>query len=143
MSTPTFPTLLLLAALALPALAATDDEVAARRVALELAGAFTDDGFKLRDGHWQGQLQPHKAKLIQVNLYAGNEYWFSVGATGTARKLAITVHDETGKPMAVEPFSEESKAAAGFAPAASGAYYIRIEEQEGAPASFCLMYSYK
>ena len=28
----------------------TDPEVAARRVALDLAGAFSNDGFKLRDG---------------------------------------------------------------------------------------------
>ena len=32
------------------ALAETDQEVAAREVALELAGAFANDGFKLRDG---------------------------------------------------------------------------------------------
>ena len=52
--------LAILAALALsaPALAETDQEVAAREVALELAGAFANDGFKLRDGHWAGTLAP-------------------------------------------------------------------------------------
>ena len=81
MKTALFRLLPVLAALALPVHAATDAEVEARRVATELAGAFSNDGFKLRDGCWQGQLAPKHAKLIQVNLYAGNQYWFSVGTT--------------------------------------------------------------
>src|SRR6476620_12211971 len=90
--------LAILAALALsaPALAETDQEVAARAVALELAGAFSNDGFKLRDGHWAGTLAPDESKLIAVNLYAGNEYWFSAGATDEAKALTVEVFDEAG-----------------------------------------------
>jgi hypothetical protein len=73
-------------ALAAPTLAETDQEVAARAVALELAGAFANDGFKLRDGHWAGTLAPGESKIIAVNLYAGNEYWFSAGATRRQKK---------------------------------------------------------
>ena len=124
--------------------AASDDgQVAARNVASDLAGAFSNDGFKLRDGAWVGELVPHKSRLIQVNLYAGNQYWFSLGATPEAKKLVVSVFDEAGKPLPSEPFSDNARAAAGFAPEVSGPYYIRIEETEGAPASFCLMYSYK
>ena len=36
---------------------ATDDEVAARRSALDLAGASVNLGFKLREGHWSGTVQ--------------------------------------------------------------------------------------
>src|SRR5438132_13773444 len=61
--------------------APTDAQVAARKTALDIAGAFSNDGFKLRDGHWFGVLRPSEHALIQVNLYAGNQYWFSVGAT--------------------------------------------------------------
>jgi hypothetical protein len=132
-----------MAALALPVRAATDAEVDARRVATELAGAFSNDGFKMRDGCWQGHLEPKHAKVIQVNLYAGNQYWFSVATTGGAKQVAISVHDEAGKPVAVEPYADDFKAAAGFAPSTSGPYYVRIETQEGAPASYCLLYSYK
>jgi hypothetical protein len=133
----------LLAALALPLSAVTDGEVEARRFAADLAGAFANEGFKLRDGAWQGTLEPHQAKLIQVSLYAGNQYWFSLGTTTGAKQLAISIHDEAGKPVAIEPFNEESRAAAGFAPQSSGPYYVRIESQEGDSASFCLLYSYK
>jgi hypothetical protein len=108
-----------------------------------VAGAFSNDGFKLRDGYWAGQFEPHQGHVLQVNLYAGNQYWFSLGATPGAKKVSVTVHDEAGHPLAVEPYSDVSKAAAGFAPTVSGPYYIRVEEEEGAPATFCLVYSYK
>src|SRR5438445_11097980 len=45
-----FVIVLLLAAFALRA--ATDDEVAARKTVLDLATAFSNDGFKLRDGNF-------------------------------------------------------------------------------------------
>lgn len=134
---------LLLTALACPGREPTDGEVAAREVAIGVAGAFSNDGFKLRDGCWQGHFAPHESRVIQVNLYAGNQYWFSLGATPDSKKVTISVYDETGKPMPVEPYTEQSKAAAGFAPPASGPYYLRIEEASGKASSFCLVYSYK
>ena len=138
--------LTLAAAFALaPVFAATEsnDEVDARKVALELAGAFSNDGFKLRDGHWTGAVKPGKGAVIQVNLFAGVEYWFSVGATDKAKKVSVSVYDEAGKPLAYDPYQEGATAAAGFAPTASGPYLVKIEEVEGEPASFCLLYSYK
>ena len=123
--------------------AATEDEVAARKLAYDVAGAFTNEGFKMRDGVWNGKVDVQKSKLIQVNLYAGNQYWFSLGVTPTAKKVAVSIYDENGKALAFEPFAEESKAAAGFAPNVSGTYYIKVAELEGEPSSFCLLYSYK
>jgi len=125
------------------AFAATDDEVAARKTVLDLAGAFSNDGFKLRDGNLTGTISPKQAITVQVNLYAGNQYWFSVGSTDKAKKLLVTVFDEAGKPATVEPYQDAGKAAAGFSPDASGPYYVRIQELEGEPANFCLIYSYK
>src|SRR6266404_865340 len=77
----------------------SDKDVEARKAALDLAGAFSNDGFKMRDGHWCGTINPHDHTVIAVNLYAGNQYWFSIGATGGAKKIAINVYDESGKPM--------------------------------------------
>ena len=128
---------------AAPLRAASDDEVAARKLALEVAGAFSNDGFKLRDGNWAGKFVPGKPALIQVNLYAGNQYWFTVAATAAAKKVTITVFDETGKAVATEPYADTAVAAAGFAPAHSGPYYLRVELTEGEPATFCLLYSYR
>jgi hypothetical protein len=129
-----------------PLHAATDGEVTARRTALDIAGAFTNDGFKLRDGHWAGSFAPGKPELVQVNLYAGNQYWFTLGATPPAKKVAISIYDETGKPVKIDAdhsFQDNSVAAAGFSPDDSGIYFVKVEVVDGAPADFCLVYSYK
>ena len=121
----------------------TDAEVNARKDALELAGAFGNDGFKIRDGHSCGVLKPHDHALIAVNLYAGNQYWFSVGTTEPLKKVGVSLYDETGKQMTTENFSNEDKAAAGFAPETSGQYFISVDSVEDKEGSFCLVYSYK
>jgi hypothetical protein len=123
--------------------AESDAEVRARKDALELAGAFANDGFKIRDGHWCGVLKPHDHALIAVNLYAGNQYWFSVGTVDPVKKVAISVFDESGKQMATESYSNEEKAAAGFAPQNSGQYFVAVDVIDGQEGSFCLVYSYK
>src|SRR4029077_6040310 len=92
----------------------TDAEVNARKDALELAGAFGNDGFKIRDGHSCGLLKSHDHALIAVNLYSGNQYWFSVGTAETLKKVAVSLYDENGRQMTTENFSNEDKAAAGF-----------------------------
>jgi hypothetical protein len=121
----------------------SDTEVAAHKAALDLAGAFSNEGFKMRDGHWSGTIKPHDHALIAVNLYAGNQYWFSVGATDAAKKLAVNVYDETGKLVQTETYNEGEKAAAGFSPTSSGQYYVLVDLVEGNEGSVCLVYSYK
>jgi hypothetical protein len=121
----------------------TDAEVRARKDALELAGAFTNDGFNIRDGHWCGVLKPHEHALVALNLYAGNQYWFSVGTIEPIKKAAITGFDESGKQVTTESYSNEEKTAAGFAPGNSGQYFVAIDLAEGQEGSFCLVYSYK
>jgi hypothetical protein len=121
----------------------TDAEVQARKDALDVAAAFSNDGFKIRDGHWCGIVKPHEHSLVAVNLYAGNEYWFSAAATDPAKKVAVSVYDETGKQMTTESYDNGDKAAAGFAPSNSGQYFVSVDLPEGEQSSFCLVYSYK
>ena len=78
-----------------------------------------------------------------MNLYAGNQYWFSVGATETAKKIAVSVYDESGKRITTEGYNAGEKAAAGFAPANSGQYFVSVDLIDGQEGSFCLVYSYK
>jgi hypothetical protein len=121
----------------------TDAEVNARKDALELAGAFGNDGFKIRDGHSCGVLKVQDHALIAVNLYAGNQYWFSVGTTEPLKKVAVSLYDESGNQMTTENLSEGDKAAAGFAPENSGQYFVSVNSLEDQEGSFCLVYSYK
>jgi hypothetical protein len=141
-----FSAFAMLAALALsPAAqgAPNDEEVAAHQLALDVAGAFQNDGFKLRDGVWAGRLEKGKTAVIQVNLFAGNEYWFVLGAVSPAKKVSVTVFDETGKVVECEPYQQDATAAAGFSPGVSGPYYVKVTLEEGDPATFCMLYSYK
>lgn len=129
---------------ALPSLRAeTDEEVEAHRLVLDLTGAFSNEGFKLRDGHWVGQIKPAERALIAVNLYAGNQYWFSAAANGKAKKIAVDLYDESGKPLVTESFNEGERASAGFSPTNSGQYFVSVSLLEGEPTTFCLVYSYK
>ena len=121
----------------------TDREVQAHKIVLDLAGAFSNDGFKMRDGHWTGSLKPNENALIAVNLYAGNQYWFSVGAVDPAKKIEVAVYDETGNRVTTETYSEGEKAAAGFTPTSSGQYYVSVGLLEGGESTYCLVYSYK
>jgi hypothetical protein len=123
--------------------AETDAEVRARRDALDVAAAFSNDGFKIRDGHWCGVVKPHDHALVAVNLYAGNQYWFSAGATEPVKKIAVSVYDETGKQVTTESYDNGEKAAAGFSPVNSGQYFVSVDVVEGEEGSFCLVYSYK
>jgi hypothetical protein len=134
---------LLLAAALGSARAQTDQEVEARKTALDVAGAFTNDGFKLRDGHWAGAVNPGEQALIAVNLYAGNQYWFSAGANETAKKVGVDIYDENGRQLPAENYNAGEKAAAGFSPTNSGQYFISVNLLEGAASSLCLVYSYK
>jgi len=126
-----------------PANALSDTEVKTRASALEVAGAFSNEGFKNRDGHTFGKIAAKEPKFIQVNLYSGNQYWFIAAAASPAKKIAVTIFDEKGKFVPSEPYENNTQAAAGFSPQISGPYIIRVEELEGEPSTFCLLYSYK
>lgn len=135
-----------LLALPSPRASAVDDsdaETNARINALDVAGAFSNDGFKIRDGHWAGPLKAKdKAELMTVNLYAGNQYFFAVGTQNDAH-LVVSVYDETGKKVSTEMWSDGNKFATSVAPAASGPHYISVKLADGDPATFCLLYCYK
>jgi hypothetical protein len=137
------PLSVLVLAISVIARGETDAEVQARKDALDLAAAFSNDGFKIRDGHWCGIVKPHDHSLVAVNLYAGNQYWFSASATEPAKKIAVSVYDETGKQATTETYDNGERAAAGFAPPNSGEYFVSVDLLEGEQSSFCLVYSYK
>jgi hypothetical protein len=126
-----------------PGKADTDREVEAHKVVLDLAGAFANDGFKMRDGHWTGPIKQKENALVAVNLYAGNQYWFAVGAVEPAKKIDVAVYDETGNRVQTEMYNDGEKAAAGFTPANSGQYYVSVSLIEGEDSTYCLVYSYK
>ena len=79
-----------------PSPPAAETDVSVRSKALELAGAFSNDGYKIRDGYWPGEIEPNRSQFLEVNLFAGNEYWFSAAVTSPGRKIAVGVLNEKG-----------------------------------------------
>jgi hypothetical protein len=124
-------------------LADTDDQVAARSDVIDLAGAFQNDGFKIRDGNFFGKVSQDHPEVVAVNLYSGNAYWFTASTGQKAEKLKVSVFDDTGKPVSYLPYQSGTRAAAGFSPDASGLYYVKVALEEGQAVTFCLIYSYK
>jgi hypothetical protein len=124
-------------------LADTDDQVAARSDVIDFAGAFQNDGFKIRDGNLFGKVSKDHPQVVAVNLYSGNAYWFTAATGQKAAKLKLSVFDDNGKPVSYLPYEFGDRAAAGFSPDASGLYYVKVALEEGQPATFCLIYSYK
>jgi hypothetical protein len=124
-------------------LADTDDQVAARSDVIDFAGAFQNDGFKIRDGNFFGKVSKDHSEVVAVNLYSGNAYWFTASTGQKVEKLKVSVFDDTGKPVSYLPYQSGTRVAAGFSPDASGLYYVKVALEEGQPATFCLIYSYK
>jgi hypothetical protein len=123
--------------------AETNDQTKAHSDVLDLAGAFQNDGFKLRDGTWYGQVSKDHPLALQVNLYSGNAYWFSAANADGSTGLTVSVFDDHGNPVEVQDYQKDNKAAAGFSPDASGLYYVEVSSSAPAATMFCLIYSYK
>ncbi len=120
-----------------------DAAVTCRRAALELAGAWGNDGFRTRDRSWAGTLPAGKPALVRVTLLAGNRYWFSAATNAASTSLKLAIYSDRGMPLACESHQDGPLAAAGFAPPASGSYVVSISESSGTSVPFCLVYSYK
>jgi hypothetical protein len=135
---------LLAAAVATAAVPASSDAaVTCRRAALDLAGAWANDGFRLRENVWTGTLPASRPALARVDLLAGNRYWFTAATNAASTTLAVQIYTADGAPVTAETYQEGPLAAAGFAPAASGIYIVAISESRGTPVPFCLVHSYK
>jgi len=122
-----------------------------RRLALETAGAFENDGFRIRDGEWSGTLSKGAPLFLQVTLFAGENYWFVAASPTTGAMLYVTVYDASGKPIKSDLWhntvnAEGTRSATGVAPTQSGKYFIGVESMRGpteGTLDFSLVYCYK
>ncbi len=126
-----------------PAPPTAGNEAAARRGALELAGAFSNDGYKIRDGFWFASVEADKPALLKVNLFAGNEYWFCVHGLPPAREVDVIIFDATGNVIDQQDYHDGTTAAVGVEPPVSGEYFVQVSLLAGDKSEFCLLYCYK
>jgi hypothetical protein len=126
-----------------PAAELSEPAFNARTRAIELAGAFSNDGYKLRDGFWS-PTTPQPSNILEVFLFSGNLYWFSAATPGlgeTPGLLQIELFDQDGQPVAGETYQDNGLFALGIAPTLTGTYFLRVSAPAETP--FCLLYSYK
>ena len=126
----------------------------ARRMALEVAGAFQRDGFRIRDGEWGGSLTKKVPLFLRLTLFAGESYWFVAASPAPGATLRVTLYDAQGKALKTEQWKDEGdesksiggSSAAGVAPDQSGKYFVSVELVDtptDLPAEFSLIYAYK
>jgi len=120
----------------------SDAALAARVAALELAAAFQNDGFKIRDGSWQEVVEMGGARSIAVHLYAGNAYWFFLGAPDGVTPVLELLNAE-GEPVEGMPYEGGGVVALGMVADFSGRYWVRVRLPDGVTAPLTLIYSYK
>lgn len=111
---------------------------------MDMGGALSNEGFKMRDRLWTGKLEPGAPQRLAVNLFRGNHYWFCASADPEARNLKVSVFGPDGEPVtgAVE-HGEAGLAAAGVTAAATGRYFVQVESSGGPASDFCLLYLFK
>lgn len=113
---------------------------------METAESYvTEDEFTLRHEYWNGEFEAGKQKLIQHQLFRGNEYWFWVGTSLENCALKIEVYDEKGNSVTVERTEGDFTAGARVTPAKTGSYYvlIKIESDEAEMVDWALVYAYR
>lgn len=137
------PAMVAFSAIAFATPASDDAAVTCRRAALDLAGAWTNDGFRLRERTWTGVLPAGKPALARVTLVAGNRYWFSAATNAASTNLSVSIYADTGLPVEANSYLEGPLAASGVLPRVSGSYLIAVSESSGTPVPFCLVYSFK
>jgi hypothetical protein len=114
-----------------------------RSLALELASGNEGEGYQVHDGFWSGALAAGESVLLEVYLFAGNDYRFSAANLDPLSQLRLSIFDNSGYPVGQEFPGGPSSSTAGISVFRSGRYFIRLAMSEGDKADTCMVYSYK
>jgi hypothetical protein len=123
----------------------------ARHLAMETAKVFTREGFKIRDDEWAFTIEKTNAQFLQLTLFSGNHYWFTVASPTAGANLRLTLYDAQGHPVKGEVWHHDeaqsgSLAAVGIVPERSGSYFVgveRLEKCSDLPLDCSLVMAYK
>lgn len=122
-----------------------DVKLLAQRSALGSLSGETP--FILRESWWSGNLDPGKAKLIQVQLFQRNEYQFWLAVPEREAKLNLNLYDGKGELVETEAVTGEEDRVLSMIvkPPASGVYYVRVSLQTNvtSPQDWAVIYAYK
>lgn len=118
----------------------------AKSKALEAATPYVEMGYELREDSWGGQLNSGESKVVQHQLFRGNEYWFWGGTSTVECDVSVEIFDSAGTVVSLETFSADGKAGARVLPAKTGSYLIQVTVEAkggiGKP-DWALIYGYR
>lgn len=121
----------------------TDDVLQSRANVIELAHAFTDEGFIVRDGFWRTELKPGEEQICGLQLFANVDYWICLGA-GVNAEVDMALFSSGALPVPVhERIQEPSRAAIRVRPKRSGTFYLKLRSVRGEGGRVCVTYCYK
>lgn len=109
----------------------------------DVAGALGNDGFKVRDGAWEGILEGGKTQRLPVNLFAGNQYWFCAATSAPGEDPVIVLRDPEGRPVDTVSYRSEGIAAHGVTAPVTGLYTLELKGSSSGARDFCLLYLFK
>lgn len=109
----------------------------------EFAGVLGNEGFKLRDGFWSGQLEGARTRRLAVNLFAGNQYWFFAATSASAETPELSLRDPSGEKVRIVPSERGRVAAAGVTAPVTGRYLLEIGGSAKGTREFCVIYLFK
>jgi len=104
-----------------------------------------DNPFVLRESWWDGVLEPGQQRIIQQQLFRGNEYWFWAGLSQEGAKVALHIYDREGKLVEAESFRADNVAGSRVEPPYSGIYYIRmvVLSSDETPVDWAVIYAFR
>jgi hypothetical protein len=122
-----------------------DTRSLSRRRALEARRRLAADGWRARDGVWNGQLNGTQRHAIPVHLVAGNTYLFVMALRPVNALQTFSLLDADGRLVGEKSAaSDPGLSALLIEPPACGRYHIFSEVPEGSPTTeAALVYLYR
>ena len=120
--------------------------VYARAWAVLAAEPYVKRGFHVREDYWPGELASGEKKVVRLQLFKGNEYWFWLGTEVDRAKVSVHIYNSDGE-LAEQPdsWAKDHLAAAHIIPKTTGSYFIivSVEESPAARTHYALAYGFR
>lgn len=87
--------------------------------------------FILRESTWSGEVEPGKARLIQVQLFKRNDYHFWVAVPDRKAAVNLNLYNGKGELLEAKTLRYETRNLASLiaTPSETGIYYLRLSLQ--------------
>jgi hypothetical protein len=106
-----------------------------------------ENPFVLRESSWNGEIDPGKARLIQLQLFKRNEYHFWMAVPDRKAGVNLNVYDGKGQLVETENSVYDVGNVAGLIvrPSQTGVYYLRISLQTtiASPQKWSVIYAWR